>query len=69
MAEFLYDYGVVLFSGLFIFCCLYFPARLFVSIPLTLLVFLNTGIGSYLFVAYFIAVLQGLRHDKPARLF
>jgi len=66
MAEFLYDYGVVLFLGLFVFCCVYFPAPLFVSIPLTLLVFLNTGIGSYLFVTYFIAVLQGLRHDKEA---
>jgi hypothetical protein len=64
MAELLYDYGIILFGSLFIFCCAHFPARNIVSVPLTLLVFLNTGVGSYLFVTYLIVVLQGIRYDK-----
>ena len=62
MAGVIYDYGILTFLAIFIIFVKKFPAKKYVSYPFVILLFLNTGIGTYLFVASLSLILR-TKHD------
>ena len=58
MAGVLFDYGLLFTLAIIYIFIKRFPAKKYVSYPYIILLFLNTGIGTYLFVIYLFLILR-----------